>query len=82
MFDIFLSDNLILNRPASDVIWDNKIMVDNLIEIIMTLPSTAASAGALRTRYLIACKTDEKSQRTNKGIIIPIIPNYLYLQWH
>ena len=50
-------------------------MVDNLVEIIMTLPSAAASVGALRTRYLIACKTGEKSQRTNKSIIIPIIPN-------
>ena len=48
----------------------------------MTLPSTAASAGALRTRYLIACKTDVKSQRTNKGIILPIILNDLYWQWH
>ena len=50
-------------------------MVDNLVEIIMTLPSAAASVGALRTRYLIACKTDEKSEPTNKGDIIPIIPN-------
>ena len=51
------------------MIWDNKIMVDNLVEIIMTLPSAAASVGALRTRYLIACKTGEKLQRTDKSTL-------------